>query len=586
MCRFRTNACCIVVLAAVLPLTAQEKTPVKPGDQAGQLFRSGSAAYAAGDLKTARAQFEKLVRIAPRVAAAHAALGAVLLDEGNPKAALTKLQEALHLQPGDVRTTINEGTAYARLKDDAHAVQAFRSLPQDALVQMSADDDIAFAGALQATGEQAEAEAVLLRASSSNPANALLLDALGSVQAFAQQYDAAASSFSRALALNPKLGQAHAHLGLVMLTRGDSAGAVREMKAAVEDGDHSSATVLTLARALTTAGQDAEAIPLLRKLLAAEPASLDAKYAFALALQSAGQAKESLPFFAEVIRSRPSDAGALTNYGLALVQTGDAKGALVMYGKAFAAGNAGPTVHQDAGVAYLQQNDIDHALEQFQAGLKMDPANAQLHYDLGLAYKLKDNLEAAVPEFERAETLDPQLPDPPYTLGVLLMQQGKFPDAERELERTLALRPTNGDAWALLGSVYKDDGKPELAIDALRHAITLLPDQPSPHITLASILTQQGDRPGATAERKIAADLSRAAMSRQRATFALDSGRELLHRGDIRGAIVQLQAAVKADPTMPEAHWLLADAFTREGHLAEALMERQTAEALAKQASP
>src|ERR1700753_1294270 len=147
MCRLQIDLRCLVVLAGVLPLSAQERAQNKPGDQAGQLFRSGSAAYAAGDLKTAHTQFETLVRIAPRVAAAHSALGAVLLDEGNPKAALVELKRALQLQPGDVRTTINEGTAYARLKDAAHAVQTFQSLPQEARTQMSVEDDIAFAGA-------------------------------------------------------------------------------------------------------------------------------------------------------------------------------------------------------------------------------------------------------------------------------------------------------------------------------------------------------------------------------------------------------------------------------------------------------
>ena len=132
----------------------------------------------------------------------------------------------------------------------------------------------------------------------------------------------------------------------------------------------------------------------------------------------------------------------------------------------------------------------------------------------------------------------------------------------------------------MLGNVYKENNEPEKAVAALRRAIELQPDQPSPHITLAAILIRQGDTAGATAERKIAADLSRVAVSRQRANFALDSGRLLLQRGQLADAITQLQAAVAADPNYAEAHTALADALARQGRTADAALERQQAQKL------
>jgi Flp pilus assembly protein TadD len=179
-----------------------------------------------------------------------------------------------------------------------------------------------------------------------------------------------------------------------------------------------------------------------------------------------------------------------------------------------------------------------------------------------------------------AEKLAPQLPDPPYTLGVLYMQLGKFADSQTELERATSLRGDNGDAWALLGNIYKQSDQPQKAVDALHRAIQLMPNQPSPHITLASILSEQGDHAGAVAERKKAAELSRAAVSRQRANFALDSGRALLSRGQVADAIVQLEAAVNADPTYAEAHLALANALTQQGRSADAALERQKAQQL------
>ena len=161
------------------------------------------------------------------------------------------------------------------------------------------------------------------------------------------------------------------------------------------------------------------------------------------------------------------------------------------------------------------------------------------------------------------------------------MQMGRFAEAQSELERATALRPANGEGWAILGSVYKETGDLAKATDALRRAIELMPNQPSPHIGLAAILSQQGDRAGALAERKKAAELSRIAVSRQRANFALDTGRALLKKGQVAEAVAQLQSAVEADPTYGEAHSALADALERQGRSADAAVERQKAGQLA-----
>src|SRR5579862_2221723 len=56
--------------------------------EANSLFQAGTAAFEAGDIKTAKAKFARLIRIAPNVAAAHSAYGVVLLTEGDTKAAI------------------------------------------------------------------------------------------------------------------------------------------------------------------------------------------------------------------------------------------------------------------------------------------------------------------------------------------------------------------------------------------------------------------------------------------------------------------------------------------------------------------
>jgi protein O-GlcNAc transferase len=575
----RLSCMVVATLLAGAVAWAQASKPV-PGandiQKADRLLRAGSAAFETGDLRAAHTDFASLVRLMPRIAAAHTAYGAVLLAEGKPSAAVAELEEARRLDPNDVKAAINLGVAYRQLNQNAKAVQAFSSVADRADAALSATEAVSYAGALAATQDAAHAQTVIEEALNRNPKSAALQDALGALLAQRGAFPAAQQAFERAIFLDANLASAHTHLGSVLLILADPQEAVTEFRTAERLGDASPSLLLGLGKALTATGQDAEAVIELRKAVAASPATGDAKYPLALALQNAGDPRGALP-------QQPENTAVLTNYGLALMQTGDAKGALQLYQRAAAAGDASATLREDMGAAYLQENDIEHAIEQFRAGLAVAPQNVQLHYDLGLAYKLKDDLPASVIELKHAEELDPQLPDPHYTLGVIEMQLGDFTQAKAQLEQAVGLQPANGEAWSLLGSVDKQAGDAAQAEEALRRAISLLPEQPSPHITLASILAERGEKENAAAERKIAAQLSRVAVGKQRAQFALDSGRALLARGQVNEAIVQLQTAVAAQPELLDAHVALADALSRAGRDSEALSERQKVETLAKE---
>lgn len=161
------------------------------------------------------------------------------------------------------------------------------------------------------------------------------------------------------------------------------------------------------------------------------------------------------------------------------------------------------------------------------------------------------------------------------------MQQGRFDEATAQLRTALERRPENGDGWALLGSIYKQQAKYDEAAEALHKAIDLLPNQPGPRITLASVLQEQGKKQEAAAERKAAADLTRIAVNRQRATFATNTGNLLLAKGQIADAVDRYRDAITSDPSYAEAHAQLAVAYERQGRPTDAAAERAKAAALA-----
>jgi tetratricopeptide (TPR) repeat protein len=560
-------------------------------EQAKAAMATGIAAAQKGDLAAAQADFARAVSLAPQVSATHAALGSVLLEEGQLERAWNELTAAHALAPNDVGNDLNLGRADVARRDFHAALTLFQqAIAVSPTVQLSSTEAIAYATALSATGDSATAQATLNTALATEPGSAQLHDALGTL--FAQQADLAQAlpHFQQAVALDPAYAMAQYHLGTALLAMNQPGEAAAPLQLAANADPNSFDFHLQLGRAFSATNRDEDALKQLHRAAElSEPiTNVQSLYALALALQASGDAAAALPLFVRATQDprawKPSDySSALINVALAHVQTGDAKGAVPLYEQALAVGPDTPTLREDYGAAYLQQQELDHAITQFQAGLALDASNAHLHYDLGLALKLKDDLAAAVPEFERAATLDPSLPDPAFTLGVIFMQQGKFAESATQLRHAVELQPTNGDDWALLGSVLRDSGDPAGAMDALKHAVALQPDQPNLHIEIAALESQAGQKEEAAAERKIAADLSRAVVTRQRASFALKSGRALFAENKLDDALVQLNTAVQADPKSAEAHQLLAEVYARQGKAADAALERSRAAALTTQ---
>ena len=529
--------------------------------QANQAFHAGYAALEAQHLEEARADFARVVRLAPQLPEGHMALGAVLVQLGHADQAIPELKQALALKPDDPGIRSNMAKAYASLAGTA--------------------------------SNSAAAEAQLRNAVTADPADPTLDDQLGSLLAQQKQWPQAEAAFRKALSI---LGNApadsataalvHMHLGVALEQEQQPTDAEQELRTAVQIAPENAEIQYQLGLLLAGEERDEEALVPLTAAVAPESrtppsaAPAGADLALAMSLQRLGRQTEAIPYFERAVAEDAKDASALNNLGLALTETGKAKEAMPYFERALSIQADNPVFHEDAGVADLQMSDFNAAIREFQAAAKLDAKNPELHYDLGLAYKLQDRMDDAVKELQTAAALDPRLPDPPDTLGILQMQLGKLDEAADSLRTALALRPQNGDGWAILGSVLNQLHQSREAERALRRAMELLPDQPGPRITLASVLAAEGKRDEAVVLRKEAANLTRVAVNRQRAQFSTNAGNQLLARGQISDAVSRFQEAIAADPGYAEAHRQLAVALDRQGRSTEAAAERAKAASL------
>lgn len=565
----------ILLLAVPAPCFSQQDAAAK--QQVDAALRAGQAAFARQDFEAARQNFAKVVRLAPSMEQGHGALGAALLRLGRYQEAVRELEAAVALQKSDSIAQTNLALAYLQGGEPAKAVARFAALDAQAKAQkrtLPPNVLSNYAHALVATRDLNQAASKMKAAVLAAPREAGLRDDLGSIYAQQKQWNDAQREFAAAVRLKPELAIAHLHLGLAMQALGQPDG-VKELERASKLAPENDAIAFEYARALTSAGQDDAAIPLLQRIVTRNPDAIDATYQLALALQRTNHAAEAVDLFNKVIAAQPENAEAMTNLGMALGQMLRAKDAVPVLQRAIELAPDSVTAHQDLAAVFVQLNQIADAITELRAALKLAPNLPQLHYNLGLAFKMQDDPSNAIPELEAAEKLDPNQPEAPLVLGLLYMQTGRYEDAARELKTSLVLRPQNGDGWATLGSVYSKLERLPEASEALHEAIRQLPRSPDPRLTLAGVLVKQNKPTEAAELRKQAADLMRANMNNQRAEVATNAGNSLLKNGDLAGAATQFQEALSYDPKYSEAHEGLAKVYDAKGDKINAAVERQ-----------
>lgn len=253
---------------------------------ANALYRSalGGIHERQGQLEEAVAAFGEAARLDPndqRIRAHFESVsldwGAVLAREHRFRAGLVFARETAARFAGSARAQLMLGLFLTRNQHNLAAVDAYRrALTLD---PASADASVGLGIAQSSAGMVKEALATFEAGLVLFPADAMHRQALGVLLArLAETGDAAAAERARAmlesaLAIDPKLAEAHYQLGSLALARGDARAAIVCFDAAAEQGLDDSRLHYAAARALRRAGRggDAEArLQLFRQRKASE----------------------------------------------------------------------------------------------------------------------------------------------------------------------------------------------------------------------------------------------------------------------------------------------------------------------------
>jgi cytochrome c-type biogenesis protein CcmH/NrfG len=315
----------------------------------------------------------------------------------------------------------------------------------------------------------------------------------------AQQYlqeqrpDLAIPEFQALVALDPTNVDAQANLGVLLFFRGNHAGAVPHLRAALkaqpelwkiqgllglaeERSGDGNASRQDLEAALPHLTEEKFRAEVGRALIDNYTATGDLEKAAAVAstLLASQPTDTSLLYISYRLYSDLADKTMLT---LALTAPNSAQMHLVMARELARHGDEAP------------------AIANYREAIKIDPKLPGVHFELGslLYYSTDEKLQAeAEPEFKAALAANPNDEKSQFMMGMIAAKHGDTKTAYDFYMRALQLQPDDGDANLELAKVLVTMNQIERAQQLLERAIQIDPSNSVAHYRLASLYRRQG----------------------------------------------------------------------------------------------
>jgi tetratricopeptide (TPR) repeat protein len=167
------------------------------------------------------------------------------LRMGHASAARASLEQALRLNPGDLRALAGLSKSYAQLGRSELALQAVQEYAQK--MPSSAPIQEFLGTLLWAHGEHARARAAFEAAKAADPHFFPADFSLAQIDAAEGKWNDAAARMKQVLSYNPTLTTAHLWLGDIEWIKGDSEGAIQEYQRVVDANPHDAVALNNLA---------------------------------------------------------------------------------------------------------------------------------------------------------------------------------------------------------------------------------------------------------------------------------------------------------------------------------------------------
>ena len=300
---------------------------------------------------------------------------------------------------------------------------------------------------------------------------------------------------------------------------------------------------------LHQAGRSAEAEPIYRRIIAAEPAHADALHLLGVVLLQQGDAAGAVDLIERAVDALPSYAEAYNNRGIALQALGAFDRAGDSFLRSLALEPANAEALNNYGVLCLRQRFRAIARAMLEKAVMLAPGFAQAQNNLGKALEATDALPEAVHAYRRAAELAPDHAEAWNNLGNLLQLIGRPDQAAACYLNGLARAPHYVSMYGNLGAALQSLGQLDQAIGVYHRGLAIDPAQVAAHVNLANVRHVGGDPAGSEASARLALALDPAIAEAHN-----NLGNALRDQGRLEEAIASYERAIQRKPSLAEAH--------------------------------
>ena len=418
---------------------------------------------------------------------------------------------------------------------------------------------------------------------------------LGQVRQGAEQYEQAAESFRRAIALNPGFGHndyqvtnAHFRLGQSLLKLGRTEEGRKELQTAAE----LKAAAFKKDEEKTGAFLRDAGLSGLEKVSEVTSAEGLVGAGVAAPGPGGGALRQDAEFYEKVV------AAAHNNIGLLRAERQDFRGAAAEFRAAARWNPRHEGVDFNLGLASFKLEAFKEAAPPLERELQLRPSNLQAKQLLGLSYFMTENYARASTLLAEVVAERPSEVALYYPLALALGKEGKAEQAARVIRQMVAMGGDRPELHILLGQAYYDRGETARAIEELQAALALDPRALLAHFYLGVAYIRLGkfDEAARAFEAELALNpadvqakynLGYVLLARQETDRGLrllrevvrvkpdfgnahfELGKALLQRGDVPEAIQSLEAAARLGPEQAHVQYQLGRAYLAAGRKAE-----------------
>ncbi|BAS78732.1 Os02g0489550 [Oryza sativa Japonica Group] len=302
----------------------------------------------------------------------------------------------------------------------------------------------------------------------------------------------AAQCCRQALAINPRLVDAHSNLGNLMKAQGFIQEAYNCYIEALRIDPQFAIAWSNLAGLFMEAGDLDKALLYYKEAVKLKPSFADAYLNQGNVYKTMGMSQEAIISYQRAVQARPDYAMAYGNLATIYYEQGQLDIAIRCYNQAIICDPQFVEAYNNMGNALKDAGRVEEAINCYRSCLALQANHPQALTNLGNIYMEWNLISAAASFYKAAISVTSGLSSPLNNLAVIYKQQGNYADAITCYTEVLRVDPTAADALVNRGNTFKEIGRVNEAIQDYIQAATIRPTMAEAHANLASAYKDSG----------------------------------------------------------------------------------------------